>query len=146
MFLLSLCWAASTLPIPKIQAPNLVHLERGKTTAAQIDVSLAKPFHVQANPASKPHLIATELVFEAALGISVSSVQYPVGVLFHLSPGTEAISTYQDHFAIEFVLKAGSKVHKGKQLLHAKLKYQACDEKTCFRPSDVPVEFWVEII
>jgi hypothetical protein len=134
MFLLSLCWAASTLPVPKIQPPNLLHLERGKVTASQIDVALAEPFHVQANPASKPELIPTQLIFEAAKGISISSIHYPVG------------TTYQGNFAIEFVLKASAKVHRGKQLVHAKLKYQACDEKTCFRPSDVPFEFWVEIL
>lgn len=145
LLLFSLAMADAALPAPKIQAPNLMHLARGKDSAAQIDVSLGAPFHIQANPASKKNLIPTELMIETSSGISLKAVTYPQGAPFRLNQVAAPISVYQGQFGIGFSLNASARAPRGKRLVHAKLRYQACDEKTCFRPSEVPFDFWVEI-
>lgn len=134
---------ADSLPVPKIQAPNLLHLSRGRETASQIDVSLDRRFHIQTNPASRKNMIPTVLEIDAPPAISVRSVSYPDGTPFHM--GQTDLSVYQGDFGIRFALGAKADAKRGKQLVHAKLKYQACDEKACFRPSEVPFDFWVEI-
>ena len=145
----ALCWTsllfAGPLPAPKIQPPNLVHLGRGKTVTTQIDVAIAKPFHVQANPASKAGMVATEIIVEPAPGIRLEKVRYPHGVPFKFAQAGEPIEVYEGEFGIGLVLKADGHAEKGKQNVHAHLKYQACDEKTCFRPTELPFEFSVEI-
>ena len=140
-----LALADASLPTPKIQAPNLMHLSRGRSNSSQIDVTIDNPFHLQANPASKKNLIATELLIDAPPGIAVNAVTYPVGVPFRLSQVGAPISVYQGSFGIAFSLVASAQAHRGKSLVQAKLRYQACDEKTCFKPSQVPFDFWVEI-
>lgn len=145
LLLFSLAMADSALPAPKIQAPNLMHLARGKDSSSQIDVSVGTPFHIQANPASKKNLIPTELIIETPTGISVKGVTYPQGAPFRLNQVAAPIAVYHGQFGIGFSLSTSRAASPGKRLVHAKLRYQACDEKTCFRPSEVPFDFWVEI-
>jgi hypothetical protein len=146
--LTAVAFASPTLPTPKIQPPNVVHVTRGQVATSQIDVMISKPFHLQSNPASKSNLVPTVLEIQTPSGITVGTIQYPEGTPLRFSSSSDAsetISTFQGHIGIEFSLKADLKQNKSKQLVHAKLKYQACDEKTCYRPSDVPFDFWVEI-
>jgi hypothetical protein len=143
-------------PAPRIQPPNLLRLSRGKDSASQIDVSIDPKFHMQANPASRKNLIPTELTFDPPSGITVQSVSYPTGSLFRFgapqapqAPQTSGssgdLSVYQGDFGIRFALHATQHAHLGKQLVRAKLRYQCCDEKACFRPSEVSFDFWVDI-
>jgi hypothetical protein len=136
---------ADSLPTPKIQAPNLMHLSRGIDSTSQIDVSVGKRFHIQANPASKNNLVPTELTIEVPSEITIKKVTYPTGSAFHQLQASLPISVYQGDFGIAFSLQANQLATRGKRLLHAKLRYQACDEKTCFRPAEIPFDFWVEI-
>jgi thiol:disulfide interchange protein DsbD len=136
---------ADSLPTPKVQAPNLLHLSRGIDSSSQIDISVGNPFHLQANPASKSNLIPTELTIDVPAEITIKSVTYPPASAFRLNQAAAPINVYQGDFGIAFALQANQLATAGKRLLHAKLRYQACDEKTCFRPSEIPFEFWVEI-
>jgi Disulphide bond corrector protein DsbC len=128
-----------------------IPLGPAESKPVQIDVNVIQGFHVQANPASRENLIPTELILEPSSQLQFSTPTYPKGTPFRMSPiGTEVL-TYSGSFQIGVEIsrlktdaKLISKSPPKSTLVKGKLRYQACDEKTCLRPSAVPFEFWVE--
>jgi thiol:disulfide interchange protein DsbD len=121
-----------------------IPLSPTESKAVQIDVNVIQGFHVQANPASRENLIPTELILEPSSQLQFSIPTYPKGTPFRMSPiGTEVL-TYSGSFQIGVAISRLSKSPLKSTLVKGKIRYQACDEKTCLRPSAVPFEFWVE--
>jgi len=134
------------------------HIPLGPTESKpiEIDVNVLQGFHVQANPTSRENLIPTELILEPSSKLQFSTPTYPKGTPFRMSPIGSEVLTYSGSFQIGVEisrLKTDAKETDAKllsnsplksTLVKGKLRYQACDEKTCLRPSAVPFEFWVE--
>jgi hypothetical protein len=143
---LSLTLAAAD-PRPQqvtLQSPDHVLLG-AKPKRVQIDILVAKGFHLQANPASREGLIPTEIQFEPSPLFQFSSFTYPKGTPLRLSQGTGEILTYAGNFPVSFELSRQPAVTlKEKKLIKGQIHYQACDDHVCMRPSSIPFEFWVE--
>ena len=84
----------------------------------EIQMSIDEGWHVNANPASSPYLIATEVQGD------VSGVDYPDGEMMTFSFTDEAISVYGG----DVVLTGGL---TGERIV---LVYQACDDTRCLSP------------
>jgi hypothetical protein len=143
---------ASQPPVA-LEYPEHIPLGSTESKPVQIEVNVLKGFHLQANPASRENLIPTELIVEPSSLLQISTPSYPKGTPFRFSPIGNEILTYTGKFQIGLQisrLQPGSyKRQKPKpvtasMLVKGKLRYQACDEKTCLRPSALPFEFWVE--
>ena len=62
--------------VVRVEAPP-VELNAGASTEATVRLRVDDGYHVNANPASFPYLIATQLNVPAADGISAAKVSYP---------------------------------------------------------------------
>lgn len=130
-----------------VEAPvQYVSLEKAKgvslaskgETQAVISISVLKDHHIQANPATLPNLIPTELTFEALSGIEVGKVVYPESKPWKLTSAAKVIQTYEGKVAFKAPLKAIG-IKPGKYELKGSLRYQACNDKNCFFPMTIPV-------
>jgi hypothetical protein len=130
-------------PQVTLQSPDHVALG-SEPKRVQIDVLVSKGFHVQANPASREGLIATEIQFEPTALFQFSAFTYPRGIPVRLSQGAGEILTYSGNFPVSFQLTRGPQATKEKKLVKGLIHYQACDDHVCMRPSSAPFEFWVE--
>jgi hypothetical protein len=81
-------------------------------------------WHVNANPASSPYLIPTEVRGD------VDDVRYPKGEMMSFSFTDDAISVYGGEVTLEGELS-------GKTLI---LVYQACDDSRCLSPVERTLE------
>jgi hypothetical protein len=127
-----------------LQSPDHVSLGM-KPKRVQIDILVAKGFHLQANPASREGLIPTEIQIEPSPLFLFSSFIYPKGTPFRLAQGAGEILTYSGNFPVSFELsRQPTSTLKEKNLVKGQVHYQACDDHVCMRPSSIPFEFWVE--
>ena len=102
--------------------------------------------HVQANPASKPNLIATALTVTSKEGLEVKTPTYPEGKPYRLKDSSEDISCYEDEFQIRVPIGTGVASKLGKVELDASLRFQACNDKTCFFPQKREMKIPVQIV
>lgn len=122
-----------------------VVLNKGGNGIVKIDVEVAKEFHVQANPASQPNLIPTTLTLDATEGLKTGAPEYPKGEGYKLAGSPTEIMAYGGTFQIKVPVEADAAAKSGKLALNGKLRYQACNEKTCYFPVSVPVSIPVTV-
>jgi len=105
----------------------------GAWKAFEVDLRIEAPWHVNANPASLPFLVPTEL---SAQGGALRRVRYPEGEEVRVSFADETLSVYRGRVRIE-----GEVDVKEGAFPRLKLTYQACDEARCVAPVTEEVPF-----
>jgi thiol-disulfide isomerase/thioredoxin len=103
-----------------------------------ISVTLDPGWHVNSNNPKLDFLIPTQLDFELPPGMSVVNVVYPepVGRTLKFLPDQE-LDLYEGTFEIRATLAYDSLSAPSQPV--ALLRYQACDDKVCLRPSMVRI-------
>jgi len=122
-----------------------VTLGPGKPAEVVVPVIVAKEFHVQANPASSPRLIATTLEVSGTDALKAGTPVYPAGKAYKLQGAAMEISVYDGKFEIKVPLFAQASVKSGRHELKGKLRFQACNDKICFFPMNIPVTIPVTV-
>ena len=120
-------------------------LVAGQTFRVIITLDLPAPWHTHANPASAPELIPTELKFDADPAIAIGSIEYPNGVTTKVNWSDTPVSLYTGRV----IINATGRVLSGLPrplTLHGTLRYQACDDKLCYAPKEIPVTIETQIV
>jgi len=123
----------------------LVQIRPGETKEILVKFTVADGLHVQANPASKPNLIATTLQMESKQGIEFGQPQYPEGKPYRLEGAPSDILTYEGTVDIRIPVGAAKKISVGNKELNGSLRFQACNEKTCFFPTTISLKLPVQV-
>ena len=124
----------------KLVKPKAVDVSEQAPGEGVVSFKVDKGYHVQANPASKPNLIATTLTLTTHPQFDVAVPVYPVGKPWRLPGAEEEVATYEGLVEIRFPIKAIAGAAKpGNTTIEGKLRYQACDAKTCYFPMTIPV-------
>jgi hypothetical protein len=96
-------------------------------------------FHINSHTPKDELLIPTELKLNA-VSLHLANEQYPAGSRFHLAIGNgEDLDVYQGEFRVMFRIDAP----KGATTLTGSLRYQACDNASCFPAKSLPVQIAV---
>jgi uncharacterized protein len=103
----------------------------------QLALDIAPGWHVQANPATEPYLMATTL---AATGAQLQQVIYPTGDPRQTPFGAQPLSLYTGHVEITGQLRPHPDAAPP-ATAHLELTYQLCDDRRCLPPitRQVPV-------
>jgi uncharacterized protein len=88
----------------------------------RLTLEIAPGWHLQANPASEPYLVATEVKAEKG---ELRNIRYAEGEPFSSRYSREPISVYSGRVEITGEVSEGGKLT---------LRYQACDEGRCLPP------------
>jgi hypothetical protein len=121
----------------------------GGFATARVSFTVREGFHVQANPAATPQLVATVLSFPPAAkgaALVLGPVDYPPGQPYRLRGSDRALSTYSGSVTLEVSVAASAKAKPGVEKVQTTLRYQACDDTTCFFPQTDTVEIPVRIL
>jgi hypothetical protein len=129
-------------PVVVTATARTVTLSAGQRGEVEVVARIGKGFRIQANPASQPFLVPLLLEFDEHERVDVGSPEYPPGEPYRLRGTTEALSVYAGQVAIRVPVTAprgpGTRF-SGDVVLAGRLRYQACNEEVCLRPSSVPV-------
>jgi uncharacterized protein YyaL (SSP411 family) len=110
------------------EAERLVrpHLEMGDETdgwrSFRLILEIAHGWHLQANPASEPYLVPTEVRAEKG---DLRNIRYAEGERFESRYSKEAIAVYSGRVEITGEVSSGGRLS---------LTYQPCDEARCLPP------------
>jgi hypothetical protein len=109
-------------------------IPKAAAAPANVELEITPGFHVNANPATFPYLIATEVQPGKVDGITVGKITYPVGVAQKFAFADQPLSVYEGKVTIPISITVAPEA-KGERKLPLKLRVQACDSEKCLPPS-----------
>ena len=152
----ALCWLVFSAPRGFAQGPPRVveaHIvmasdgaHPGTSQNAAIVATVSPGYHVNAHKPSFDYLIPTAVKFVSSRAISVEKTLYPVGKPQKLSFSDDPLSVYQGQFLIGLELKVPAGVAPGVYPVKGELHYQACNDRACLAPSQVPLTLTVKVV
>ncbi len=118
----------------------------GSAVKVPLRFRLSEGYHINSNVPRSELLIPTVLTLQApASGLSIR-ISYPKGedVAFEFEPG-QKLSVYAGEFTITARIRAARAASPGVHTVRGTLKYQACNDRACFPPKSLPVEFQITV-
>lgn len=146
--LIFLCTAASgpdQADIVRVHVPDTV-LHPGKSTTIGIEVNVKEGYHIQADKVNDKSLIPVTLEIISPKGISTGRPVFPSYKLFRLEGTEDNLNVFDGRFEIKVSVKAPAGAAAGKRILKAKLRYQACNARTCLFPRNIEFEIPVLVM
>ena len=151
LLLLSLA-AAQSIPTTRnpavtMEAPGTFTVPRGQPTKIALQFRIAPGFHINSHKPNSELLIPTALKLDMPTDIIAEKVTYPPGKNFTFSfDPTEKLNVYSGAFTVTAMLRPLSTVAPSAYTVRGQLKYQACDDRACYPPKNVPVEFEIKVV
>jgi thiol:disulfide interchange protein len=118
----------------------------GSSVRAALRVALPDGFHVQSNRPRDPSLIPTELTIDAPAGIQVEEVVFPKAEDFRQEGLPEPLLVFEREFLIGVHLDLPPTLPPGDLVVPARLRYQACDDKMCYAPSNAQAQWTLKVV
>jgi thiol:disulfide interchange protein DsbD len=118
----------------------------GRPFEILVTLDIKPPYHVNANPSSEKFLIPTTVRMEPVAGITFGQPQYPKGHAREFAfTGGKKIAVYEGKTVIRIPATAAKTLKSGEVTLRGKVNYQACDEKSCYPPGDLPFSLKLKV-
>jgi hypothetical protein len=121
----------------------------GTVFSLVLDIKPLRRMHVYAPGAKGYKVIALRL--EQVPGLKVRPLQFPASEVYRFVPLNERVPVYQKPFRLVQELnvqlsREGQALLRGDKLtIKGSLDYQACDDKVCFLPVSVPLEWTINV-
>ena len=128
-------WIGQPAPVVQVVPPETLSVAPGVASEAEIRITVAKGYHVQANPAANQFLIPLTLTFDSGDDFEVGDIRYPPGELYRLQGADEDLLVYGGTFAVSVSVRVSAAVREGAVAAHGRLRYQACDDRLCLAPA-----------
>ncbi len=131
--------------VVRVRNAAAVVVSPGACAVVDLKVAVAEGYHVQANPPSLEFLVPLTLSFRKQQGLRAVSVAYPQGEPYHLE-GFGELDTYGGIFSLRVGVEADLTSQPGDSVLRGRLRYQACDHRSCLFPAAIPVALPVRVM
>ncbi len=137
-----------TRPPEAVVAPhvetNAVHA--GSTVRVALTVVLPEGLHVQSDRPRDPSLIPTVLTIDPPAGVRVTHLIFPHPTDFTLEGQTEPLAVFGHDFVAGAELEIAAGTPAGDLVIPARLRYQACNDKACFRPTTATTGWTLDVV
>lgn len=132
--------------VTQVTSPR-VSVAGAKTVAVELKFAIQPEMHVNSNHPNTENLIPTKLVLGLPTDLSVVKTIYPAGkdFAFAFEP-SEKLNVYTGEFPITLQVRPAHGASAGTFKVHGELQYQACNDRACFPPKKLPVEFEVTVL
>lgn len=121
-------------------------LNPGSSFRVAIVIKLQEPWHINANPVTTDGAIPTEVTFRAPDSITLKPPVYPKGKETKVDWADTPASLYAGRVIIFAEGSVQKNASVGPVKIEAALRYQACDDKLCYAPKDLPVVIQADIV
>lgn len=135
--------SAPNIPVNGSLASN--ETQRGRTVQGTIVIDIPSGYHVNSNRPLEKFLIATQLQIEAPKGIRVGAILYPRPLLRSLKFSKSKVSVFEGRTTIRFSVTVPRSFTGNSAELKARLRFQSCNDDTCFPPQTREVKLWLTI-
>jgi hypothetical protein len=133
-------------PSVEMAPAGITPLTKGKPGTVELAFRVKQGFHINSNHPNSSYLTPTTLKLDAPTDIAVGKIEYPRGrdLSFAFAPD-EKLNVYSGDFAVRVTVHPLHTVLPGKYNVRGKLHYQACDDRACYPPRDLPMHFEVQV-
>jgi DsbC/DsbD-like thiol-disulfide interchange protein len=114
----------------------------GERLTLTVDVVPKPRMHVYA-PGSKYRPIG--ITIEPQAGLTIGATTYPKPESYYFKPLNETVDVYQSPFRLIVELAAPERA-ASPFMLKGSLEYQACDDRVCYLPETIPLQWTVNIV
>lgn len=114
----------------------------GNDGEAMVLLNIEQGYHVNANPATYPYLIATEVTADKVEGLDVGKAIYPPAKKQKFQFAEEQLAVYEGQIEVRLPIKIAG---KGTRALPLNIRVQACDHEKCFPPATLNTSVSVEV-
>ena len=128
-------------PIPTVKAA------RGSATVVTVKASLPAGYHANSNKPTETYLIPLTMKWTTG-PLQMDSVTYPQPKMERFpfqKPSDKPLSVVTGEFSIATKFKVPADAPAGPAAETGTLRYQACDNKACYPPKNVPVNVTVSV-
>ena len=109
----------------------------GKNAVLELRFRVMQGFHVNSHTPKSELLIPTALTLDTAAGVKVGPLEYPAGQSYSFSfDPKEKLDVYAGDFTVKLPVVAAA----GEHTIVGTLRYQACDNASCYPPKTLPVQ------
>ena len=123
-----------------VSQPDPITVKRGASVTAVLKVSTLTGFHVNSNKPRGEYLIPLTLTWNDG-PLKATSVTYPEPELIQVGSDTLSVFTGAFQIRTEFTTPPNA----GSASMTGKLRYQACNNQMCFRPTTAEIRLPVTI-
>jgi len=135
--------SAPNIPVNGSLAANKI--ARGRMVQGTVVMDIPSGYHVNSNRPLEKFLIATQLQIEAPQGIRVGPILYPRALLRSLKFSKNKVSVFEGHTSVRFSVTVPRSFSGNSAELKARLRFQACNDDTCFPPQSREVKIWLGV-
>jgi thioredoxin:protein disulfide reductase len=135
--------SAPNIPVNVSLASNKVG--RGRSVQGTVVMEIPSGYHANSNRPLEKFLIPTQLQLEAPKGIRVGPILYPRPLLRSLKFSKSKVSVFEGRTTIRFSVTVPRGFARNSAELNARLRFQACNDDTCFPPQTREVKLWLNV-
>ena len=118
---------------------------RGRSVKGSVEMEIPAGLHVQSSKPLDKFLVPTKLEIEAPQGVRVSAPIYPRAVLRNLKFSKGKVAVYEGKATIRFNVAIPASFNGNSAELKGRLRFQACNDESCFPPVTREVKIWVNV-
>ena len=109
----------------------------GRRAVLELRFQVVQPYHINSHTPKSQLLIPTTLTLQPCDGVKAGALQYPAGqpYSFAFDP-SDKLDVYAGSFTVRLPVVAAA----GDHTMDGTLKYQACDNASCYPPRTLPVK------
>ena len=139
-FLLTATFASAQTITMTLTPPMSVMGKRGATVSAKVQARMREGYHCNSNTPSDEYLIPLKLTW-APSAVQDAHVKYPKPTIEKYPFSEKPLSVYSGTFDVVTDFKIPADAKPGQSMVTGKLRYQACDERSCLPPKTLEVQF-----
>src|ERR1044071_2651876 len=124
--------SASDVNISGAVAPDKI--KKGRSVRATVVMDIPNGLHVQSNKPLDKFLVPTKLDVETPSGMNVGPISYPRPVMRKLKFSKSNVAVYEGKAMIRFNVTVPANYSGGSGEIKGKLRFQACNDDSCFPP------------
>lgn len=118
---------------------------KGRVVRASVVMDIPAGLHVQSNKPLDKFLIPTKLDVETPAGLKVGPISYPRALMRNLKFSKGKVAVYEGKAMIRFNVTVPANYSGGSGEIKGKLRFQACDDESCFPPVTKEVKMWLNV-
>lgn len=127
------------------EAPQKLTAKRGAAVEAKIAVSVEPGFHVNSNTPSDAYLIPLKLTWTPGGALEPGAVVYPKPEMEKYAFSDKPLSVFTGDFNVTAKFKVPATAPFGMGMMVGKIRYQACNNNSCFPPKSAEVRLSYQV-
>lgn len=120
-------------------------IKKGRIVRGSVVMDIPAGLHVQSSKPLDKFLVATKLDVETPSGMTVGPVSYPRALMKKLKFSKGMVAVYEGKSIVRFNVTVPANYSGGSGEIKGKLRFQACNDESCFPPVTREVKMWLNV-